>query len=80
MGAARWQLITAVRCLQATAAARLHGTRAASAAATAAAALADPTPAHPACLCTLPCSQLEDPWRLLPIQGLVDIGMKDMQA
>ena len=26
------------------------------------------------------CSQLEDPWRLLPIQGLVDIGMKDMQA
>jgi len=25
-------------------------------------------------------SQLEDPWRLLPIQGLVDIGMKDMQA
>lgn len=26
------------------------------------------------------CSQLEDPWRLLPIQALVDIGMKDMKA
>lgn len=26
------------------------------------------------------CSQLEDPWRLLPIQPLVDVGMKDMQA
>ena len=25
-------------------------------------------------------SQLEDPWRLLPIQALVDIGMKDMKA
>ena len=30
-----------------------------------------PPPAH---------SQLEDPWRLLPIQALVDIGMKDMKA
>ena len=25
-------------------------------------------------------SQLENPWDLLPIQGLVDVGAKDMQA
>ena len=57
--------------LPAGTACRLHGSQLVHPAAASQAPQAPLPPAH---------SQLEDPWRLLPIQALVDIGMKDMQA